>query len=861
MLQNRVSRCVYVRKLILLLATILYVRHECGHLVVQVTTKAINKNAFFAHKPKKFTELDHPSIIMSTEVARYSAAVKNSFAYNTTIQRWPSILTQVIDGLFQRCHALSANGTSSNAKVNEAKSIIEQISQLKYELTHNKALKPINVTSTNAPRIGSFHAPTTEPYDDIIRRCELTWFQSDWLFTECYLYRRLRHLFEVSNEWKEYDPFITLKNDSFRVSGRGVHACATWMEDVLFKSETHDAAKPFTKKLFKDIVYSSLWGNVSDLSLLLNITDGELQKRQSTSEKERATKAQHIILNDINALWNKVRCINEGRVDFVLDNTGFELVTDFLLADFMLTLRGPIACASEERARDIETRIHSVRERISEASKVASRDKAPSLLVVSKLHPPSDLMAAYHKTGQRHFGENYVQELVDKASVLPDDIRWHFIGGLQSNKAKLLATVSNLFAVESVDSEKLATALEKALAKPENAALRTYPLYVYIQVNTSGEEGKSGVPAMLVPWQNDAPKPPLLALAQKIILECPHMRLQGLMTIGAMSNSQASQESNENPDFATLVSSRQHLTNALRQDVNFQTKLSETTWWTPNGHATSVYDEMIKSQDLGLSMGMSADMQAAITMGSTNVRIGSDCFGRRTSNNEAAIIRADELEEWSKRPLVKEVVFHTKNMPWFVSDTCVPDVWRVLDQLSQPDFFSCADSLTMEPIHRMAMRWRSHFEERRFRLAMPHDTPLGASVDTSSDYWTWPDSYETMPNRAPELFRELQTSDLVVFKGDLNYRKLTQDAQWPTSTSFSHTLGPLAGKVPLVVLRTCKAEVCVGLHQAQVAELDQCDATWRTNGNWAGTHLFSSAPYLRASDSVCCLYPIIMCID
>jgi hypothetical protein len=311
------------------------------------------------------------------------------------------------------------------------------------------------------------------------------------------------------------------------------------------------------------------------------------------------------------------------------------------------------------------------------------------------------------------------------------------------------------------------------------------------------------------------------------------------MTIGSMSNSQASQESNENPDFATLVSSRQHLMNALTQDANFLAKLSKATWWTPNGNATNVYDDLMKNQDLGLSMGMSADMQAAISMGSTNVRIGSDCFGRRTSNNEAADIRSAELGEWSKRPLVKEVVFHPKNMPWFVSDTCVPDIWRMLDQLSQPDFFSCAQDLAMEPIYRMAKRWRSHFEEGRFRLAMPDDSPLGASAGALSDYWTWPDSYETMPERAPELFSRLKTSDLVLFKGDLNYRKLTQDAQWPSSTSFSQTLGPLAGEVALVALRTCKAEVCVGLPEAQEAKLYECDDSWRTNGKWAGTNRIS----------------------
>ena len=85
----------------------------------------------------------------------------------------------------------------------------------------------------------------------------------------------------------------------------------------------------------------------------------------------------------------------------------------------------------------------------------------PQLIAVSKTKPPSIIQDAYI-AGQRSFGENYVVELIDKWPVLPMDIRWHFIGHLQSNKCKVLAKVPNLFLVESVDNEKLATALNKA---------------------------------------------------------------------------------------------------------------------------------------------------------------------------------------------------------------------------------------------------------------------------------------------------------------------------------------------------------------------------------------------------------------
>ena len=113
------------------------------------------------------------------------------------------------------------------------------------------------------------------------------------------------------------------------------------------------------------------------------------------------------------------------------------------------------------------------------------------------------------------------QELLDKAPQLPRDVRWRFIGHLQSNKAKALcAGVPGLAAVETVDSAKLATLLNTAWA-PQAAEQASRRLDVYVQVNTSGEETKHGVePA-------DA-----TALARHVTEACPHLRFSGLMTIG-----------------------------------------------------------------------------------------------------------------------------------------------------------------------------------------------------------------------------------------------------------------------------------------------------------------------------------------
>lgn len=114
----------------------------------------------------------------------------------------------------------------------------------------------------------------------------------------------------------------------------------------------------------------------------------------------------------------------------------------------------------------------------------------PTLVAVSKTKPV-DLIVAAYEAGQRHFGENYVQELVDKAnnSIILEkcnEIRWHFIGHLQSNKINKILSLPNIYMVQTVDSEKLATQLNKNWPKfgPPDSKLN-----VMVQVNTSNEEG------------------------------------------------------------------------------------------------------------------------------------------------------------------------------------------------------------------------------------------------------------------------------------------------------------------------------------------------------------------------------------
>ncbi len=196
------------------------------------------------------------------------------------------------------------------------------------------------------------------------------------------------------------------------------------------------------------------------------------------------------------------------------------------------------------------------------------------LLAVSKKHPASSIRVAY-AFGQKKFGENYTQELLEKAAQLKDlDIEWHFIGPLQTNKTKKIAEVANW--VHAVDRLKIATRLNAQ--RPTNMP----PLSICIQVNISGEESKSGV------------MPDDLEALAKDISKLPKLALRGLMAIPA-------------PE--TDFEKQRHVFKRIHE----------------------LKDQLCKkgySLDT-LSMGMTGDMEAAIAEGATIVRIGTAIFGAR----------------------------------------------------------------------------------------------------------------------------------------------------------------------------------------------------------------------------------------
>jgi pyridoxal phosphate enzyme (YggS family) len=227
--------------------------------------------------------------------------------------------------------------------------------------------------------------------------------------------------------------------------------------------------------------------------------------------------------------------------------------------------------------RVIHDNLQAIRGRIARAAEAAGRDPSTvTLLAVSKTHSAA-LVAQALAAGQRAFGENYVQEAVEKMDALAGgSAQWHLVGPLQSNKTKLAAARFDW--VHTVGSEKIARRLSEQ--RPAGMA----PLNVLIQVNVSGEASKSGV------------APPEVARLARAVASLPNLILRGLMAV---------------PEPGAHLARYRELKNLyekLKSEFQFDT----------------------------LSLGMSDDLELAVAEGATLVRIGTAIFGARQKIRPAA---------------------------------------------------------------------------------------------------------------------------------------------------------------------------------------------------------------------------------
>lgn len=165
-------------------------------------------------------------------------------------------------------------------------------------------------------------------------------------------------------------------------------------------------------------------------------------------------------------------------------------------------------------------------------------------------------------------------------------------------------------------------------------------------------------------------------------------------------------------------------------------------------------------------------------------------------------------------------MLHGKLLPWFVSDTTATDLAAVLDALDAPAPPPGMEAAAPQwgAVRRLAARWRAHLAAGRWAYR-------------DHTFWTTPFPFWWMEAAAPDLYADLARSRLLIFKGDLNYRKLAYDCRWPLEAPFAAALGPFR-PAPLVTLRTLKADVMAGLAPGQAAKLDAADKDWQVNGKF-----------------------------
>lgn len=240
--------------------------------------------------------------------------------------------------------------------------------------------------------------------------------------------------------------------------------------------------------------------------------------------------------------------------------------------DFGAKLRG-----NEGEMEGIAENIRQVESRIDAACSRSGRDRQDvTLIAVSKTKPVSMLKEAYD-CGCRHFGENKVQELVEKYEQMPKDIKWHMIGHLQRNKVKYV--VDKAYLIHGVDSLKLAEEISKEAVKKNMTA------HVLVEVNVAGEETKFGTSG------EEA-----LELVRKIS-GLPSIQVEGLMTIAPYV---------ENPE-----KNREYFKSLYQLSVDISGKNIDNV----NMNV--------------LSMGMTGDYEVAVEEGATYVRVGTGIFGER----------------------------------------------------------------------------------------------------------------------------------------------------------------------------------------------------------------------------------------
>ncbi|KAG8936226.1 hypothetical protein FRC02_003926 [Tulasnella sp. 418] len=300
---------------------------------VKPVSKAVLHLGHLPEKPKSPTEF-HKSTYPRTPTRidpnnppwpAYRGYHEYSFAHATMGHRLPTILGKAIEDAVK-----TLNEQTDEDLILDLLGCIERMDDLMKDLSGNAKLRPIvDDGEGDIPLWNKEIAKYFQGKD---------FMNAPWLFAEAYKYRRLHECFTLSKHWRELDVFFRQKCDTFSRSQQAVFELATRFARPFKLPEgiTEDKKALMLEAMFLELTQVCLWGNSTDLSLLINMTEEDIKKLQSTGGDHLAATIQNILGNDLPELWNVVKDLNNARVDFVLDNAGFELFCDCVYADFLI---------------------------------------------------------------------------------------------------------------------------------------------------------------------------------------------------------------------------------------------------------------------------------------------------------------------------------------------------------------------------------------------------------------------------------------------------------------------------------------------------------------------------------------------
>ncbi|KAI7799409.1 damage-control phosphatase ARMT1 [Triplophysa rosa] len=263
-----------------------------------------------------------------------SAKFEGSFAYLTVRDRLPTILTKVIDTI----HRNKDNFFKDYGKegVQAEKRAISFLSKMRNELQTDK---PVLVLTDNAEDTETWNKYMQRQQDLMEDGQPVSWFKSPWLYMECYMYRRIREALYLNPPMDNFDVFKEGKTQSFFESHRAIISVCTYLQELITNMENMSEVQ--LQEHFLKLLQISLWGNKCDLS----ISAGQDNSQKSSPIDSLPDLQRFILVDDSNKVWSTLvaaqGCGSSGmkraRVDIVLDNAGFELITDLVLADFLVS--------------------------------------------------------------------------------------------------------------------------------------------------------------------------------------------------------------------------------------------------------------------------------------------------------------------------------------------------------------------------------------------------------------------------------------------------------------------------------------------------------------------------------------------